>query len=187
MKLKIFFMALVVGLFSINACKSKKATDKPIAGKEPKTILQERLAHENDSALTFYDWNEGYAKSQRINKILLVDIYTDWCGYCKVMDRETYANAAIIKQLNQHFVCVKFNPEIPRNDYVFDTTTIDQRMLSSFLMDRRSSGYPTTTFWVNPGKKERLEVVPGFKAPDNFSALLAGIANQRFGATENTD
>lgn len=62
--------------------------------------------------LQWYEYADGYNKAKAENKILLVDAYTDWCGWCKVMDRETYTNAAVIAALNQDFVCVKFNPEV---------------------------------------------------------------------------
>lgn len=157
------------------ACKSQDGLSK----KEEKSIETERIAHETDTALTFYDWNTGYLKAKRLNKILLVDVYTEWCGWCKVMDRETYKNASIIKQLNKDFVCVKFNPEITKKDFVFDTTTIDNKFLQAFLFDRRSGGYPTTTFWINPSKKERLEVIPGYKDPSAFAAILTSLAARK--------
>jgi len=62
--------------------------------------------------LQWFEYVEGYNKAKAENKILLVDAYTDWCGWCKVMDRETYTNADVIAALNQDFVCVKFNPEV---------------------------------------------------------------------------
>ena len=62
--------------------------------------------------LQWFEYVEGYNKAKAENKILLVDAYTDWCGWCKVMDRETYTNAEVIAALNQDFVCVKFNPEV---------------------------------------------------------------------------
>jgi thiol:disulfide interchange protein len=42
--------------------------------------------------LKWYGWNEGYAKAVKEGKIVLVDAYTDWCGWCKKMDRDTYSN-----------------------------------------------------------------------------------------------
>src|SRR4051812_21578649 len=68
-------------------------------------------AAQNDK-LVWYGWNEGYEKAIKENKIVLVDAYTDWCGWCKKMDRDTYANPEVIKKLNQHFIAIKFNPEI---------------------------------------------------------------------------
>nr|MBP7512354.1 DUF255 domain-containing protein [Bacteroidia bacterium] len=65
-----------------------------------------------DDELKWYKWNEGYPVAQKDGKLILVDAYTDWCGWCKKMDRDTYSNPDIIKKLNKHFVVIKFNPEL---------------------------------------------------------------------------
>ena len=44
-------------------------------------------------------------------KPILVDVYTDWCGWCKVMDRETYDKEAVVKYINEHYYAVKLNAE----------------------------------------------------------------------------
>ena len=44
-------------------------------------------------------------------KPIIIDVYTDWCGWCKVMDRETYSNEKVIGYLNKKFYAVKFNAE----------------------------------------------------------------------------
>ncbi len=44
-------------------------------------------------------------------KPILVDIYTDWCHYCKVMDNTIYTNDSIAAYINQHFYSAKLNAE----------------------------------------------------------------------------
>ena len=44
-------------------------------------------------------------------KPVLVDLYTDWCYWCKVMDNRTYQNANVISYINEHFYAVKLNAE----------------------------------------------------------------------------
>lgn len=58
--------------------------------------------------LTITELMEAYKNSPRP---VLVDIYTDWCGWCKVMDRETYGNEKVITYINEHYYAVKLNAE----------------------------------------------------------------------------
>jgi uncharacterized protein YyaL (SSP411 family) len=42
---------------------------------------------------------------------MLVDVYTDWCGWCQKMDRGTYANPVVQELLQKSFIPVRFNAE----------------------------------------------------------------------------
>src|SRR6185312_16043801 len=58
--------------------------------------------------LSMSEAQEKFAKEKRP---ILVDLYTDWCGWCKVMDKKTYTNAKVIAYLQQHLYPVKLNAE----------------------------------------------------------------------------
>lgn len=44
-------------------------------------------------------------------KMVFIDVYTDWCGWCKRMDQTTFVNPVIAKYMNEHFYAVKFDAE----------------------------------------------------------------------------
>lgn len=124
---------------------------------------------EQKEDLKWYDWNNGYAKGMKEKKIILVDAYTDWCGWCKRMDRDTYANAEVIKKLNKHFIPIKFNPEVTAS-YLIDTSTYSNRQLHGMLSNGQATGYPTTYFILPTQNK--LFAVPGYEGPEKFMATL---------------
>ncbi|TBW28106.1 DUF255 domain-containing protein [Gramella sp. KN1008] len=45
------------------------------------------------------------------NKPVLVYFYTDWCVYCKKMDRNAFKNPEVVSKVNQDFYAVKMNAE----------------------------------------------------------------------------
>ena len=60
-------------------------------------------------------WRTSLAQAKREakaqNKLIMVDLYTDWCGFCKKLDRETYTDAGVLKLTAAKFVPLKLNPE----------------------------------------------------------------------------
>ena len=58
--------------------------------------------------LSVTELQAAYSKSP---KPILVDVYTDWCGWCKVMDRETYSNEKVAAYINEHYYAIRLNAE----------------------------------------------------------------------------
>jgi thioredoxin-related protein len=54
---------------------------------------------------------QAYALAQKTPKKFVVDVYTNWCGWCKVMDRQTFTEPAIVDYVNKNYYAVKLNAE----------------------------------------------------------------------------
>jgi thioredoxin-related protein len=61
---------------------------------------------------------ESEVAYKKEKKPILIDLYTNWCGWCKVMDKKTYANKNVIGYLNEKFYTVKLNAENKRVRFV---------------------------------------------------------------------
>ncbi len=87
------------------------------------------------------------------NKPILIDFYTEWCGWCKRLDKDTYANAKVIEAA-KNFICVKIDAEK------------EKQLTASYNV----RGFPSTVFLKSDGSL--IEVVPGYLPPKDFFALL---------------
>ena len=65
----------------------------------------------NDSTVHWMTLDEVQVAMQKSPKKVWIDVYTDWCGWCKVMDRKTFSNLYVAQYMNEHFYSVKFNAE----------------------------------------------------------------------------
>lgn len=122
--------------------------------------------------IKWYDWNEGVAKARAEGKIALIDTYTDWCHWCKVMDKNTYTNATVVDLINKNFVAIKFNPELDKK-YINGTDTLTGRQLLGALSNGSSSGYPTTFFYLT--KKNIMYMEAGYIEPVKFESVLQSV------------
>ncbi len=126
-----------------------------------------------NSDLKWYSWEEGYKLAKDDGKIMLVDAYTDWCHWCKVMDDKTYSQESVIKAIEADFVPIKINPE-KAGKYKYDGKEYSGKQLTAKLANDKFGGYPTT-FFVFPAKSEsHMEV--GYLKADVFVEKLAKYA-----------
>ena len=118
--------------------------------------------------------SEAEKLSQTSPRKIIVDIYTDWCGWCKRLDATTYKDPKVVDYINKNFYAVKFNAE-SKDEIAFKGTSYSYdalrrvNMLTTVLM-QNSSGYPTTTFLSE--KLEVLSIVPGYQNADMMTNIL---------------
>jgi uncharacterized protein YyaL (SSP411 family) len=123
-----------------------------------------------EEGLKWYNWNDGFPKALAGDKILLIDIYTDWCGWCKKMDRDTYSKKDIMDLINKHFIAVKFNPEKTAFMYDLNDKKVSSWDLYAQLVQNQRSGYPTTVF-LYP-KEGKVYILAGYQDEANFKQTL---------------
>jgi thioredoxin-related protein len=125
---------------------------------------------EQSDQIKWMDFNEGYALANAEGKIAVIDCYTDWCGWCKVMDKKTFGDSSIIEKMNEHFVAIKFNPEIKDKEYYIGGDTISGPQLLMALSNGDPKGYPTIFYYI-PATK-RMIAKPGYQKPEDFMKSL---------------
>ena len=111
-------------------------------------------------------------KASRQNKHLIVDVYTTWCGWCRVMERETYGNPEVANYLTDNFVLAKVNGESP-NKLHWHGEELSERQ---FARKVGVTGYPATYF-MKPDA-EMLGGVPGFIRPPDFMVYSRYVATR---------
>jgi thioredoxin-related protein len=137
-----------------------------------------------ESAVKWMTFEQAVEKSKKDKRKIFIDVYTDWCGWCKVMDKNTFSEPKIAKILNENFYPVKFNGE-QREDVVFSGTTFKfvetgrngYHQLAAALMNNKLS-YPTVIFLDEDFKM--LQPLPGYQKPEEFHKIVQYIGEDHF-------
>lgn len=141
----------------------------------PRNIPEEFLGGEApEPENAFKDWisiEQAVSQASRENKKILVDVYTDWCGYCKKMKAETYTENKVQSAIGDHFYAVKINAESPE----MINYGGEQISMQEFAMNLGVTSFPTTIFLTPDG--EPLGFQPGFIDSDTFERLLVYVGD----------
>ena len=103
------FVALVAG--AIAAVKPVLNANTPA---EKSQLIDNELVADQDSAIAEFKWNsvmESIELQKTSKKKLFIDVYTTWCGPCKMLDANTFSNPVIRKILSEYYIPTKFNAE----------------------------------------------------------------------------
>ncbi|MFO7656863.1 MAG: DUF255 domain-containing protein [Bacteroidales bacterium] len=117
---------------------------------------------------------------------IMVDIYTNWCGWCKVMDKNTFGNKIIAEYLNTKYYPVKLNAE-QQEDITIGNTTYKYvaqgrgyHELAAVLLNGKM-GYPSVVFM-----DEKLDVMQSFQGylkPKQFDEISKFIGDDIYKTT----
>lgn len=61
--------------------------------------------------INWMTWQEAVEANAKAPKKIFVDVYTDWCGWCKRMDATTFSDKTVAKTINDNFYAVKLDAE----------------------------------------------------------------------------
>ncbi len=118
-------------------------------------------------------------------KPFFIDTYTDWCGWCKKMDKETFTHPVIADILNRKFYPVKFNAEGKEKvtflgqTFINDGKAGNAHQLAVALLQGQLS-YPTVVFMVPDNGKYSISPVPGFREAKEMEVILSFFADNNY-------
>jgi thioredoxin-related protein len=143
----------------------------------------------SSSGLTTVKWytiQEAERLFKKEPRPIFIDTYTDWCGWCKKMDRETFTNTVISDILNNKFYPVKFNAESKDSIvffgqiYINDGNSGKAHQLALALLNGQLS-YPTVVFFFSQKDgKPAVMPIPGFREAKDMEVLLSFFVDKAY-------
>jgi thioredoxin-related protein len=127
--------------------------------------------------INWLSWDEAVQLSQTDAKPkkMFIDVYTDWCGWCKKMDKETFQNPEVSKYMQENFYMVKLDAEgkdpIEYKGNTFKFVPSGRRgyhELAAALLQGKMS-YPTVVFLDE--EMNMLSPVPGYQQVQPFMQI----------------
>ncbi len=106
------------------------------------------------------NYHEALERAKSREQVIITYLFTDWCSYCKKMERETFADASLVEEMGSQYVWLKLNTERDREGVRL------QREL-------RVTGFPTVVIMNSAGQE--LGRAQGFLSPERFRKTIQRI------------
>lgn len=140
---------------------------------------------ENEATgIKWMTWKEMQEAQKTEPRKVFIDVYTDWCGWCKRMDQTTFTHPEIINYVNTNFYAIKFDAEVRESinfkgkeyKYVPQGNRGYNELAAEILNGRM--GYPTSVYL-----DENMDVlfpVPGYLEPKILEQLLHFVGGNNY-------
>jgi len=116
--------------------------------------------------LKWKKFEAGFEEAKKSNKKIMLDVYTDWCGWCKKLDKDVYGNDKVAEYLSQQYVSIKLNAESGTR-LKFDSNEYTEAQLAQAF---GVTGYPAIIFFDSNG--EPLDKISGYMPANDFLPVL---------------
>lgn len=171
-------LTLIIAVFTLSSqaqIKKANGSSSELLAHAPVSTIS-NSTKSTSGGITWMSLKEAMAKNERVKKKILLDFFTDWCGWCKKMDAATYGDPAVIAAVNKYFYAVKFNAEKEepinfrgKNYMIQNQGTRGTHTLVTELLGTRV-GYPTTSFLNSD--LSNIQAIPGYIQADEMVLIL---------------
>lgn len=111
---------------------------------------------------------EAYKRNQQEPRKIFIDVYTDWCGWCKKMDKDTFSQAEVAEYVNKNYYAVKLNAESSKAHQLGKGKLTEQQAAQQWGV----RSLPTIVLMEEDFKT--IVPVGGYKKPKDFLKMLEG-------------
>jgi len=141
------------------------------------TIFANAQVVESPSPIKWYTIEQAQQMYKKEKRPIIMDVYTGWCGWCKVMMKNTFANQEIANYIQNNFYPVRFDAEtsdtIKYNDSTYTRGKYGKTHDLAVRLLVGQMSYPTIVYFDREGKPSP---VPGYMEPKKIMPLLAFFA-----------
>jgi len=145
-----------------------------IFGFIPKFEKPQEIRLSNEDKIEWMTIEQAEEACKKTPKKIFIDVYTDWCGWCKKMDKTTFVDPAVVKYINQEFYAVKMDAEDKNNiifkNKVFKYNPQNQANELAVMMLNGQMSYPSTVYLDE--KLNVIQTMGGYLDGKQFNMVL---------------
>jgi thioredoxin-related protein len=153
---------LLISCLIFSGC-SKSASQAKKTAKQNESVVKK----DEENTIKWLSYSEAAKLNAKKPKKIFVDVYTDWCGWCKQLDKTSFRDPSVVKYVNKQYYAVKLNAE--SNDKVmYQGKEMTAAQLARNVF--HATGYPTTVYLDE--RENLLQPLSGYLEADMLNKVL---------------
>jgi thioredoxin-related protein len=141
--------------------------------------------------IKWMSWEEAAAANDKQPKKIFVDVYTEWCGWCKKMDATTFKDPSVISLINDNFYAVKLNAEqketIKWKNHEYNWKSSKRDGINELAYDLVDGQLSYPTYILLDQKYDRILISPGYMDGETIKKELKYAAENHYKTTRWED
>ncbi|QNF35892.1 DUF255 domain-containing protein [Adhaeribacter swui] len=133
-------------------------------------------------AIKWLTFEQAIAQSKKEPRKIFIDVYTDWCGWCRKMEKGTFTDPALAEYVNKNFYAVRLNAEgkepITYEGKTFTYNAQKRAHELAFVLLQGQLSFPTTVYLDENLKM--LAPVPGYLDVPAFREIITFFGDNHY-------
>ncbi len=137
----------------------------------------EEIKVEGDvEAIEWLDFETAIDRNKEEKKFIFIDMYTDWCTWCKKMDGSTFKDPSVINYIDQNFYAVKLNPEtelaIAYKEVLYEQKVYGRKKMNELAVNLMGSKISFPSFVILNKREVKRGVIVGYQSSNQLLLAL---------------
>jgi thioredoxin-related protein len=138
-----------------------------------------------ENKINWISLEQAFEKNKTKPKKIIIDVYTGWCGWCKVMDQKTFSNQEIVKYINENYYAVKLDAEtkseikIGQNVFKYDEQSRANNAAITLLQGKMT--YPSIVYLDE--SFNMIQPIPGYMEAPEFHKVITFMGENAYKST----
>ncbi len=141
----------------------------------PATVQGQAFSDESLDAPEWQPFEEAMGQAAETEQTVMVDIYAEWCNWCRRLEEEVYADTQVRNYLRENFAVTRLDFDDSESEVTFQNEPFAVPEMAYLL---GAQGVPTVAFLSHEG--EYITHLPGFVERDDFLDVLRFVATEAY-------
>lgn len=179
-----FTSIFLLSLASLNSCTENNSEKMDEKSNEVVLEITTDYGIDTDSTVHWLTWEQYDSAMQLEPRMAFIDVYTDWCAWCKKMDENLFIDPVSATYINNHFYPIKFDAEtkndVAVNGIVYKSEILGNRSYNAWAKELLNADLQFPALVFLDQNFENISLIQTYQTPSSIKSTLIYIGEEYY-------